>query len=196
MLALIEMHHPGFSKLLWLGLPITSGERGRVVLRRHPDPSAERRPAAGVLMAAGPDLAGFVEKPLTDLLPQGLPAEEADGVHGLDLDGAAAAAAADPQQTARHPGQPASRSDGRGPVRPSPARGSASSDCQYSGGSTSSGASDRAGRGSLPTAAAIFSICLMLGMRQLAGRSVISQIEHNQNARVRSAMSASADFRA
>ena len=41
-------------------------------------------------------------------------------------------------------------------------------------------ASDRPGpelgvlRGSLPTAAASFSICLGVGMRQLAGRSVIS----------------------
>ncbi len=53
----------------------------------------------------------------------------------------------------------------------SPARGSLSRESQYSGGSASSGAS--AGTGAFRAAsAANFSICLGVGMRQLAGRSV------------------------
>jgi hypothetical protein len=45
-------------------------------------------------------------------------------------------------------------------------------DFQYSAGKSSSGANKRLGMAFPPTAAANFSICLLLGMRQQAGRSV------------------------
>src|ERR1700756_3219352 len=55
---------------------------------------------------------------------------------------------------------------------------------QYSGGRSSSGAKAGAGGAFLPTAEAIFSITLLLGMRQLAGRSIMPRVEHNKNTRV------------
>jgi hypothetical protein len=54
------------------------------------------------------------------------------------------------------------------------ARASSGSACQYSGGRSSSGAKAGAGGAFLPRAEAIFSISFLLGMRQLAGRSVIA----------------------
>jgi hypothetical protein len=61
------------------------------------------------------------------------------------------------------------------------ARGSFRTDSQYSGGIASPGSGDRIVRPSLPTAAANFSICVGVGMRQLAGRSVIPEVEHIMN---------------
>jgi hypothetical protein len=61
--------------------------------------------------------------------------------------------------------------------------------CQYSGGISSAGPGVRAAGTFLRTAAAAasFSICFGVGMRQLAGRSVISRLEHNKNERVETA---------
>ena len=53
------------------------------------------------------------------------------------------------------------------------ARASSSRACQYSAGRSSPGAKAGAGRAFLLWARAIFSISFLLGMRQLAGRSVI-----------------------
>src|SRR6185437_12675431 len=64
------------------------------------------------------------------------------------------------------------------------ARSSSRSACQYSGGRSSSGAKVGAGAAFLPAAEAIFSISFLLGMRQLAGRSVMARLEHNKNKRV------------
>jgi hypothetical protein len=55
--------------------------------------------------------------------------------------------------------------------------------CQYSGGISSPGPGVRVG-GTFPRAAAVAascSICFRVGMRQLAGRSVMSRLEHNKN---------------
>src|SRR5690242_12572668 len=67
-------------------------------------------------------------------------------------------------------------------------RSSFRSACQYSGGRSSSGAKADAGAAFLPAAEAIFSISFLLGMRQLAGRSVMIELEHNKNKRVESAI--------
>jgi hypothetical protein len=67
-----------------------------------------------------------------------------------------------------------------------PARGSLSSESQYSAGRGASGAAV-GGAGRRAASAASFSICLGVGMRQLAGRSVMPRLEHNKNkCRVRS----------
>jgi hypothetical protein len=60
---------------------------------------------------------------------------------------------------------------------------------QYSAGISSLGPGVCTGGTFLPTAAALasLSICFGVGMRQLAGRSVIPQIEHIENKRVESA---------
>jgi hypothetical protein len=49
-------------------------------------------------MPAGPLLAGVVQQPLPDILPDGLGSGQPDGIGLLDLDGPAAAPAGDPQQ--------------------------------------------------------------------------------------------------
>jgi hypothetical protein len=93
------------------------------MFRRHPDiPDSdngparrrllERGPAAVFFVATGPLLAGVVEQPLTDILPDRLGSGQPDGVGLLDLDGAATAAAGDPQQVSLNVGQPL-RPDGR-----------------------------------------------------------------------------------
>jgi hypothetical protein len=78
-----------------------------------------------------------------------------------------------------------------GPVGLDPvsARGSSRTACQYSGGISSPGPGVRPG-GTFPRTAAAcasFSICFGVGMRQLAGRSVIPRIEHTKNEGVESA---------
>lgn len=61
-----------------------------------------------------------------------------------------------------------------------PARGSLRTDSQYSAGRGASGpAADGARLRS--ASAANFSICFGVGMRQLAGRSVMPELEHNKN---------------
>src|ERR1700710_725406 len=60
------------------------------------------------------------------------------------------------------------------------ARGSLSTESQYASGRGASGAA--AGTAGLRTASKVsFSICLGVGMRQLAGRSVILELEHKEN---------------
>ena len=60
------------------------------------------------------------------------------------------------------------------------ARGSLSTESQYSAGRGASGAGAGAA-GPRTNSAASFSICLGVGMRQLAGRSVIPELEHKEN---------------
>jgi hypothetical protein len=70
-------------------------------------------------MAAGPLLAGIVQQPLPDVLPDRLGSGQPDGIGLLDLDGAAAAPARDPQQVSLYLGQPLrpDRRTGRSAVR-------------------------------------------------------------------------------
>jgi hypothetical protein len=57
-------------------------------------------------MAPGPDLAGVVQQPLPDVLPDCRGTVETDGVSLLDLYGPAAAPAGYPQQVARNVDKP------------------------------------------------------------------------------------------
>jgi hypothetical protein len=66
----------------------------------------ERGPAAVFFVPAGPLLTGVVEQMLTYVLPDGLFPAQSYGVGLLDLDGAAAAGAGDPQQVSLNVGQP------------------------------------------------------------------------------------------
>jgi hypothetical protein len=131
---------------------------------------------------AGPDLAGIVEQPLTDVLPDGLFPVQSCGVGLLDFDGAAAAAAGDPQQVSLNVGQ-LLRPD-RGAGRSRSASTSSNIARQYSGGNSSAGPTAGDVGGTFPRAAAAMeclSICFRVGMRQLAGRSVTSRLEHTKN---------------
>ena len=67
------------------------------------------------------------------------------------------------------------------PASAASARGSFRRDSQYSGGDRRIRSRCGTGAAFLPTAAASFSICFGVGMRQLAGRSVISELEHKEN---------------
>jgi hypothetical protein len=60
----------------------------------------ERRPAPVFFVPAGPLLARIVKQPLCDILPDCLPAVEADSVHSLDFHDPPAAAAGDAQRVA------------------------------------------------------------------------------------------------
>ena len=70
-------------------------------------------------MPPGPLLAGVVEQPLTDVLPDRLGSGQPDGVGLLDFDGPPAAAAGNPQQVLLYFGQPLrpDRGTGRTAVR-------------------------------------------------------------------------------
>jgi hypothetical protein len=70
-----------------------------------------------------------------------------------------------------------------GPGVPRSVSASSNTACQYSGGISSPGPGVREGGKFLPTAAAAasFSICFGVGMRQLAGRSVMGELEHIKN---------------
>jgi hypothetical protein len=133
----------------------------------------ERRPAAVFFVSAGALLAPVVQEPLRDIFPDGVAAEEADSIHGLS--------------TIRSQRRQETRSTWcwisdsfRCLIRtPFPARGSCSNDSQYSVGSASSGAA--AWTDGLRASPASFSICLGVGMRQLAGRSVMPRLEHTKN---------------
>jgi hypothetical protein len=94
---------------------VASAERHGMMFRRHPGilesggkpvRPLELGPAAVFFQAAGPLLTGIVQQPLADILPDRLGAGEPDGVDLLDLNGAAAAAAGDPQQVSLYLGQP------------------------------------------------------------------------------------------
>ena len=66
----------------------------------------ERGPAAVFFVAAGPLLAGVVEQPLPDFLPDCVLPIEPDGVDLLDLDGPPAESAGDAEQVLRNLGRP------------------------------------------------------------------------------------------
>ena len=129
-------------------------------------------------MTAGLLLTGIVEQPLSHVFPDRVRTIKPHSIDLLNFDDPAAAAAGDPQQVAldlrqrRLTGRPLER-----------ARGSWSTDCQYSGGSGSPGASTGSAGFRLASTAS-FSICFGAGMRQFAGRSVILELEHNKNERV------------
>ena len=143
-------------------------------------------------MPAGPLLAGVVEQPLADVLPDGLGSGQPDGVGLLDFDGAAAAAAGDPQQVSLDVGQTL-RSDRRSGW----SRAGIGARVIPEWPASIPAASRRRAQGvpaggMFPRTAAVFasfSICFGVGIRQLAGRSVIPQSEHNKNTRVESAES-------
>ena len=135
----------------------------------------ERRPAPVFFVPAGPLLARVVQQPLRDIFPDGAAAKEADSVHGLNFH-----VRSQRRQETRSTWCWISESFRCRIRTPSLARGSWSNDSQYSAGSASSAAG--AGTAGLRAAsAASFSICLAVGMRQLAGRSVMPRLEHNKN---------------
>jgi hypothetical protein len=124
-------------------------------------------------MATGPGLAGVVQQSLPDVLPDCVTAVKADGVQPLDFDGPHAAAASDPQHVLLDLGQ-SLRPDGRaGRLRAGVGKRVLEYPFPVFGGIGSSGPEFGILRGSLPTTAASFSICFGVGMRQLAGRSVM-----------------------
>jgi hypothetical protein len=126
-------------------------------------------------MAAGSILTGIVQQTLPNVLPDRVFAIEAARIDGLDLNGAVAAPAGDAQHVALYLSR---RCRSWAPLVP--ARASFRIESQYSAGSGSSGAAT--GTAGLRAASeASFSICLGVGMRQLAGRSVIIRIEHKGN---------------
>ena len=125
-------------------------------------------------MAPGPPRAGVVEQALTDILPDRIWTVEPGGVRLLDLDSPGAAATFNPQNMLMNLAQP----------RPDTCCARARRTSVGAGGVIQQrlpvfrrqilvGSQTARGRGFLPTAAAIFSICLGVGMRQLAGRSVM-----------------------
>jgi hypothetical protein len=117
-------------------------------------------------VAPGPVLAGVVEQPLRDILPDGVAAASAVWI-----------------STVRSQRRQETRSTWRwisaSRLRRicallAPAQGSLRTESQYSAGRGASGAA--AVTDGLRAASAVsFSICFGLGMRQLAGRSVISR---------------------
>ena len=129
-------------------------------------------------MSSGALLAGVVEQPLRDVLPDRVAAIQSDCIGGLDFHGPLAAAAGDAQHVALNFGKTSLPQLGSGHIgarvledgpEVSPY---APVDSQYSAGRGASGAA-AAGLHLRAASAASFSICFGVGMRQLAGRSVI-----------------------
>jgi hypothetical protein len=137
-------------------------------------PRVVERPAAIVLMATGALLE--LQGP-AGILPGLVSAVEPDRVSGLDLDDAIAAAAGDAQDVPRDLRQAKVLDRHAGRLRRLRAAKTAS---PYSCGIASAG--PRTGLGATAVAsrraasAASFSICLGVGIRQLAGLSVMPQI--------------------
>ena len=113
-------HRAGLAELLAESLAVTSGERGRVIFRRDPGIQtsgtmtqageaalSERWPAAVIFTTSGPRAARVVQQTLADVLPDRMLAVKPDGVGHLDLDGAVAALAGNPQHVAGYLGQAA-----------------------------------------------------------------------------------------
>jgi len=133
----------------------------------------ERGPAAVLFKSTGSLLAGVVQQALAHVLPNRLWAGQADRIRLLDLDDPAAAGARHPQNILGNFGQPL-RPDGRsGAIRSGVGARVAGRIPSIRETIASAGPGDPIARASLPTAAASFSICLGVGMRQLAGRSVM-----------------------
>jgi len=106
-------------------------------------------------------------------------AGEPDRVGLLNLDGAAAAAAGDAQHMPLDVAEPLILDRIAG--CPTSAEASSRTACQYSGGNSSAGPTGRGVWAWPPTAAAAsFSICFGVGMRQFAGRSDILRYWPNQ----------------
>ena len=123
-------------------------------------------------MAPGPLSAGVVEQALTDILPDRVRTVEPGGVRLLDLDGPGAAAAAHPQNMLRNLAQPRPGHL----LRPGPENWRRRGSCPAAPASIPAADPRREpvrARGVLPTAASIFFICVGVGLRQLAGRSVM-----------------------
>ena len=186
-------HRPRLAEFLVQSLAVASGEGRRVVLRRHPDihDSGRATGGAGDYSNEGQQpssswrpvrcLAGIVQQPLSDILPDRLCAVKPNGIGLLDFDDPAAAGAGDPQNMLGNFGQP-QRPDGRARRHRAGAGERVPQDgFPVFGRHGSPGPGVGVLRGSLPTAAASFSICFGVGMRQLAGRSVIPELEHNKN---------------
>jgi hypothetical protein len=63
----------------------------------------ERRPAPVFFVPAGTLLARVVQQPPRDIFPDGVAAEEADSIHGLNFHGPLAAPAGDAQHVVLDP---------------------------------------------------------------------------------------------
>jgi hypothetical protein len=129
-------------------------------------------PAAVLFVPPGALLAGIVQHVLADVLPDGLPTIETNSIGSLNFDDSAAAPARHPQQVLPDFGEP---------LRPDPRAGRsvvgrniAQKRFPVFRGISRPGVG--AGGGFVPTWAASFSICLGVGIRQLAGRSLMSGI--------------------
>jgi hypothetical protein len=139
-------------------------------------------------MAPGPLLACVVEQSLSDVLPGRFWPVEADGIGLLDLDGPGTPARDTLRICWEISDSRSRRAEGRPSSVPASASGSSMTACQYSGGISSPGPGVRIGTAFSRTAtaaAASFSICFGVGMRQLAGRSVMAAIRTYQEHRSR-----------
>jgi hypothetical protein len=120
-------------------------------------------------MSAGALLAGVVEQPLRDILPDRVATVQSDCIRGLDFHASLAAAAGDAQHVTLNfrktslPNLGRHRASARVFEYRFPVFGGQGRIRTRSGG----------GAGPRAASAASFSICFGLGMRQLAGRSVI-----------------------
>ena len=123
-------------------------------------------------MPAGTLLACVVQQSLAKIFPHRLGASQAYGIRLLYLDSASTAAAGDAEHMPLDVAELLflDRVAGRGLAS---AEASFRTACQYSDGISSAGPGVGVAGTFLPTTAVIFSICLGVGMRQLAGRSVM-----------------------
>jgi hypothetical protein len=131
-------------------------------------------------VAASSVLACVVQQTLPDLLPARLLPVQTDGVHFLDLNNALAPAAGYSQDMLRDLTEAldgARMSRNRCLVMGIVEEGAR----QYSSGMSSLGPSERPLADSFPIEAASFSICFGVGIRQLAGRSFMTESEHKEN---------------
>ena len=119
-------------------------------------------------MPAGALLAGVVEQSLRDVLPDRVAAIQSDCIGGLDFDGPLAATAGDAQHVALNLGKTSQPYLGPGRA------GARVFEDRFPVFGREGRIRSRSGGPRLRTAsAASFSICFGVGMRQLAGRSVI-----------------------
>ena len=132
----------------------------------HRRSTTRTRPTAIVFMASGADLAGIVEQPLPNVLPEGV---------GPYRRTASTVWISTVRSQRRHENETwrwiSERRRGRIWAPVAPARGSFSTDSQYSAGRGSSGAA--VGADLRAASSANFSMFFGVGMRQLAGRSVM-----------------------
>ena len=177
-------HRTRLAELLLKGLSVTSGEGRRVVLRRHPDiqdsdnahahhcnySNEGQQPSSSCRPVRCWHVSSNSRWPRSFQTVRG-PAKP-DRICLLYLDGAGAAAAGDAEHVPLDVAELLLLDRVAGRCLAS-AEASSRTACQYSGGISSAGPGVGVAGTFLPTTAVIFAICLGVGMRQLAGRSVM-----------------------